>query len=910
MTQINPISVDAAKQLLELASSDEVERWLRAHISEDVLNHDSYWRPVGDQLSNAGPIEASPDEINPLVERVVNGMEAVIEHRWQQATHDSEPSSPRQAIAWLFGIPDGKSRNLTPTQAQEHGSYVDLILRGRRERPTVVVHDKGMGIHPSEFSQTIVALNQSRKGEHPYLLGMYGQGGSSSFEKATYTIIVSRRHPDHLAGKDDEAGFTIVRRQLTTRVYQYTYLVLPSKDREIPSFPGTIAEKVGLEHGTSVSHVEYRDLGQFATQQITNRAWYSLNFRLFDPLIPWTLRDERDEFPKASRTMRGVPYRLGELPQTTGMGLAQVQGRERTSVRHHIDFSYMDEHFGEIKIEWWVLQDESVSEDGKRRANHRQTVEAYRDPQQRYARRRIAITRGGQTHAAQTQRAFESSGFRHVARSVIVQVDTDDLPFHSLASFFASNRADLKTESALAVERALHAAIETYSDDLRAVERERQSELLRGGSAEDASAIRDRLDPMIREFYRSRISRGQGNRERRREAGEFRGRDIPTFLRFANTDKLDLRPGIPTHVELVTDASDRAIRDRRTKFTVQIEQSAFSARIMGGGSGRWRVEVVANSNAAPGATGFITARLESEGVFLIDSEQERRLEVVAPPPPYVGNHPPKRFRLRSRDGTVRVRPGSATITVETDARDDLFRSASLSVETPEGVGYRGHGGPRRGEIRIHLDVPDNPSPNPIGTVSARLSLPGGIEFSHSAPLAIDPPLGKGGSVKQQQLPEYEIVNVLQFPNEEAEISWGDMANILDTDSGWNGSDVAAYSINRDQADDNGGRSIIFYLNADNAQLREAERRLVRTSSENTIDAIRQQQRTLICYHLYQLAVSELEGTTNTITLPLDEEDEPPYLKYRRELIRLNDTLLYSQREFRQTLESESVLEDD
>ena len=67
-----------------------------------------YWRNVGDQRSNAGPIEASADEINPLVERIVNGMEAVIELRVAESGEQPpEPTCcnrvPIRHTAW--GIP-------------------------------------------------------------------------------------------------------------------------------------------------------------------------------------------------------------------------------------------------------------------------------------------------------------------------------------------------------------------------------------------------------------------------------------------------------------------------------------------------------------------------------------------------------------------------------------------------------------------------------------------------------------------------------------------------------------------------------------------------------------------------------------------------------------------------------------
>ena len=910
MTQIDPISLDAANSLLALASTEDVKRWLREHVTDDVFENDSYWRPVGDQLSNAGAIEASPDEINPLVERIVNGMEAVIELKWRHAALGKEPESPRDAIEKLFGIPNGESRVLSSDMAQGHANQVELILRGNRDLPTVVVRDQGIGIHPIDFSETIVAIGQSNKGQKPYLIGMYGQGGSSAFEKSAYTIILSRRHPEHLDGKEDFAGWTVVRRQLATRVHRYSYLVSPTQQRPVPSFPGSIATKIGLQHGTHVAHIDYRDLGPFSAQRITNRAWYTLNYRLFDPLFPWTLREERPEMPRESRTMRGVPYRIEELPQTTGAGLPQGNKPNNTSVRHHISFDYPDEMFGQIKVEWWVLQDEVV-DNGRRRASHGQSVDPYRDPQRRYARRRIAITRGGQTHAALTTRIFEIERLRQVARSVVVQVDTDDLSFEAGASFFASNRADLKSDTEAAVERAIRAAIETYRDELRAIERERQNEMVRGRGAADEGAIRDRLDRILREFQRNRLVDATGqNFGPGRGPKDFVGREIPTYLRFASTNVLELRAGIPTHADLLTDAADKTLADPRTRLRVESGTSEITATVVGGGNGRWRVEVQADADAAPSTRGTLTATLESEGVFFVRTESPRPAFVVPPPPPYEGKYPPTRFRLRSQNGTVRIRPGNARVTIDTDATDTLFSDAELSIETPQDIIFNGKGGPRQGEIRLFLDVPDAPSPDPRGTISATLRLRSGVLFSDSAPVIIDAAPGRGGSDDTESAPNYRIVNVRQFPPDDSEVSWLNMAEILDLDSGWAGADAAAYVIGEADADDGSQRQLTFYLNADNSELRNAERRLAQTRSETTIDTFRQQHRTLLCYHLYLMAVNEIERAESDPAFAADVDETPMYARYRQEMIRINNTLLYSQREFQQSPEDGLDGEDE
>ena len=78
-------SAESVRELLSLDSGDQVRSWMERIVGPDVLKEDRYWRRVGDQMSNAGAIEASADEINPLVERIVNGIEAIVELRVGQS---------------------------------------------------------------------------------------------------------------------------------------------------------------------------------------------------------------------------------------------------------------------------------------------------------------------------------------------------------------------------------------------------------------------------------------------------------------------------------------------------------------------------------------------------------------------------------------------------------------------------------------------------------------------------------------------------------------------------------------------------------------------------------------------------------------------------------------------------------
>ena len=802
------------------------------------------------------------------------------------ADSGAAPEGPRDAVRTLFGLPSGDSSQLDSNTARSIAQDVNVVFKGKRRNstPTIEIIDRGIGIHPLAFSDTILDLGQSVKGQKPYLIGMYGQGGSSTFDKCSYTIIVSRRHPSHLnSGEKDQIGWTIVRKSLNVRAPVYRYLVNPDS-RMVPVFSSSAARALGIDHGTRILHIEYRDTGGFATQEITNNAFYTLNYRLFEPLLPWTLSDVRGG-GSVLRTMRGIPYRVNQLPDVTGVGSTEVRNLNSTSVvRHTTRYEHLLPSGSHLLVRWWILQDERVLE-GRRRPDHTGRVRPYRDSARRYSRRVVAITRGGQTHAALTSNIFSRKGLRQIARSIVVQVDTDSLTFEEGASFFASNRADLKTASQDLVEEAINSAIDINISELRAIEREREQEIVAGRSASDEDRIRQHLDPMIRAFRRLNDIQGQGGIQSRRHKEQFRGRKIPTYIRFARTRTLEVRPGIPTRVDLLTDAADQVIRNGRTKFQVEsIPKGVMRIDSPQGGNGRYRINLLPAANLAIGTRIELKASIASPQAWYLETDPLCSIMVVPPPPPYTGQDPPTYIQFRSRNGAVHVRQGGARIAINTDAANELGKNGeSLQVlsPSPTELPVVGQSGPRNGEFRVLLDVPQNAQIGNWGEMRAVLTLEDGSYLDSRADLVIEPSLNPTGQAELQNQPNYDIKDVKEIPILEDENSWDDMRDILDLDRPWNTEDVAAYF----ETGDENQRKVTFYLNADNGELRNVERRLAQRHSENNVDVFREMHRTLLCFHLYELA--SRNGT----------DDAREYQSYRDEMIRVSQTLLYQRSEF-------------
>jgi hypothetical protein len=890
-------SARLARRLLQIKDSNELEGLLKEQLGAKVLASQGYWRAVGDQLSNAGPIEASPDEINPLIERIVNGMEAVTELKIEEESRKREdwiiPNSPSKAIESVFGIAEGASERIDQDTARtKFGDYVQLILRGNKDTPTIVIRDKGTGIHPSEFSKTIVSLGQSNKGQKEYLIGMYGQGGSSAFEKSEYSVILSRKHPSLLQKDEtDLAGWTIVRKRLSVRTHIYEYLVNP-ETKQVFSIPGIVCDEVGFSNGTHVCHVCYKNLGSFATQKITNYAWYTLNFRLFNPLIPWTLIDERDRSGDL-RTMRGVPYRINQLQRSTASVLPPQQSKgESASVRHYAKYLYQDQSYGSILVEWWVLQSEEMT-NGRR--DHRTKVDPYRDPSKRYAQRRVAVTRGGQVHAALTPSIFAREGLRFIANSIIVHVNTDQLSYQAGASFFASNRADLKRESEEIIEKAIGAAIYQFRSELMAIQREREREIIGGRGAKDEDVLKQKLDPMIRAFMSS-ISGGIGDATRRKrgDSPRFRGKAIPTTLEFARTNPLAIVPGIPTHLELITDASDSVMRSKKTmlRFVQSVSPDITDLSVVGGGDGRWRVRLVPFAEISTGTTCDLSALLE-QSTWRLETKRPCRLLVIPPPEAYKGNNPPTYMRFRTRaNNEVHIQQGGGRVTIDTDCTDNLFDYAKFTVSCPNRTLLSGYGYPSEGQIRLTIDTDEDIDLGQAGRIVATIEFGDGSAKSAEANLVMVK-RQKIESSSQQYVHNYRIHYVREVPTDEDDQKWDDMPEILGMESAWNADDVGGTCV----TNEDGNSRLHIYLNVDNKEMLSAEGKMAKKNTESAIEAFRQNHRTLIIYHLYLLGISDESGKLISDPEEMGKGERMNYGDYRNEMIRLNRTALYATREY-------------
>src|SRR5262249_4452286 len=159
------------------AHEDDPERgWQADHF---------HWIPVGGERGNAGRIKQANYPVNPIAERTINGMEALIElERQRELIADSrsiDPTSPRAAVRRYFGLPsldelpklgESATAKTTRTQARELARRlrVRLVYSKASREFTVAIEDEGIGQSPAMIHRTLLSLGSTTKADKWYLI--------------------------------------------------------------------------------------------------------------------------------------------------------------------------------------------------------------------------------------------------------------------------------------------------------------------------------------------------------------------------------------------------------------------------------------------------------------------------------------------------------------------------------------------------------------------------------------------------------------------------------------------------------------------------------------------------------------------------------------------------------------------
>jgi len=559
------------------------------------------WDAVGNRKNNLATINIGTDPASGVTERITNAIDAVLEKEWEIKGKPTDIKNPRKASEIWYGIPDGRISKIEDAldnriKKLSEKIQVTLFDSGKDTKPTVEIRDIGIGLEPEQFSKTILDLNGNNKIGKLHLMGAYGQGGSTALSYNNLTIIISKPFFGDQRKKKNIA-FTIVRineGDINKDKHEwYEYMVDKSTGR-----PFTIEINDDIfEPGTLVRHI-MMDIGKYKgvlTTQ-TNSLWYLAHNYLFDPIIPFTISDRRNN-RKDNRTVTGNNRLL-----TYNKNLDYI---------NEVSLTFKD---GSLKIYYWVLN--TTGENPKNRITGYASVS---NP--------IVICFNGQKQGTLGNGIIKNDlKLPFLDRYIIVQIEADNMDNDSKRQIFSSTRESLRDTSILADLKKLTIDTLKEDDNLIRLDRERRQRYFTKDDTQVLDSLKKRLARRINSFL---SSSGQGTSVTTSTLGETAKseklpeitiEDPPTFFEIVTKSPKEVYPNKTFSIKFKTDAHPNYFAQTET-FAAFIEPQSFgsftgTARV---NNGYGIAYFKANEETEVGETGEISLELRPPRLKTISS---------------------------------------------------------------------------------------------------------------------------------------------------------------------------------------------------------------------------------------------------------------------------------------------------
>ena len=219
-------------ELLITKNTDELTEVLKKN---NLWDNQDMWRYYGDIDNNVGQVHGQQSEpVKAFVEKLTNSIDAILvlmcrKYGLDPTDWDNVPRTVSEAVKKF--ITENKNRELSLKEIERQ---IYVFAEGYNEKgkfPNLCIYDNGEGQTPVSLPDTIVSLGKSNKKSIPFLQGQYNMGGSgvSKFCKDGLQLIVTKKNPYFVNGKENPWSFTVVRRndpddKKHERNQYYTYL--------------------------------------------------------------------------------------------------------------------------------------------------------------------------------------------------------------------------------------------------------------------------------------------------------------------------------------------------------------------------------------------------------------------------------------------------------------------------------------------------------------------------------------------------------------------------------------------------------------------------------------------------------------------------------------------------------------
>lgn len=577
------------------------------------------WMPIGGRGNNSGPIQISSDEGRSLVERVTNGVDAILEREHDIHRGIPDCRTPKEAAASWLSIPSDKGLSGWTTVQRREFATRNLIVRllpgEHKDSRVVEIIDNGIGISAEDMPKTILSLNEDNKMQKLYTVGIYGQGGSSTFAASMYTLIVSKKN-----GVNKIAFSVVAYIDLPPDKFKsgfYAYLAIDGKVPEID------ADKVvPFESGTLVKHFGYH-LERYSNPLGTRSVYGLLNRVLFDPLVPVWLDNRIHTY---GRTIKGSRNALNGAVDDTD---EEKSGPEL--LYNQPMFYVIIADFGQVGIEYWVLKETD-------------RVDAFVSPT--YP---ILFTLNGQNHAEFGKGIIrDSAGLPYLARRMIVHLNCDGISFEGKRQLFVSTREGYR--GGVVLDLIINEIVNALKNDDKLMElnNEIMQTTVFERSDEDAQTIRREVAKIlnmqgvpVKEIGQGASSNGSGpemGRTRRSHSRTLRNielHDPPTYIKILwDSPPITFYPSQRRYIRIETDAPSNYydVNPARNRINVVVEGVTNSGSVPLS-NGRMRVVVDASSSASAGTKGRIRVELTRQGLPALFDEKETEIVNIPPSPP-------------------------------------------------------------------------------------------------------------------------------------------------------------------------------------------------------------------------------------------------------------------------------------
>lgn len=429
-------------ELLSIYKPEQLNEFLRKYANTDLENDDimyedisDNWTCVGDTKYNFSAINMLKDSGKGLIERITNGIDAVLEKEKEKyKLNNAKTADDIIKVAFPHYYENKEKVKKGEANRQNACETADMVVVAindstKSTKPTIDVVDKGCGIYGDKFGDTILSIHKGNKAtsDKNYLIGTFGQGGSTSLPSSFATIIVSK--------KDNAIYFTIVKSCPFSDMKIQTYLyftpngkvsqvekdIYDYKDEYIRSF-------INSESGTLIRMIDMEIPREYRINDASKPGMLGdfINTELYNVSLPVKVIENRENFISNAHIQNRYSYGSSNKMMTWEYAKKEYFGT--ISIEHNNK---------EYKINYYFIlpnNEDDWAKDAKCRDIFKQ-VNVHLDP--------IIYTVNGQYISSERFTKIKNAGLSFLQYRLLVDINLDILGKDKYR-FFTTDRSRIQ----------------------------------------------------------------------------------------------------------------------------------------------------------------------------------------------------------------------------------------------------------------------------------------------------------------------------------------------------------------------------------------------------------------------------------------------------------------------------------